>query len=49
MKRTGRLTGVGTQVSSSDDGKSSYSCMFIEVDGIRIDIPSDKIITVEID
>ena len=49
LKRTGKLTGVGTQVSSSEDGKVSFSTMFIEIDGIRIDVTNDKIVTVEVE
>ena len=48
LKRTGKLTGVGTQVSSADDGKSSFATMFVEIDGVRIDVPNDKIITVDV-
>ena len=48
MKRTGKVTALGTQVSSSDEGRTRMSMMYIEIDGIRLDV-SDKIVTIEVD
>ena len=46
IELTGKVTAVGTQVSSGGDGKSSFAIMYIEINGRRIDFIEGKKVTV---